>query len=226
MRERIHTSVLGLVLLAVLVMAVPFALADDATITLGVDPTPPNCAPQGTDEEIFWSILHSTTPDFVYYALYDPHMVLIEDEVYDGSTGHEITRFWTVPIGAEAGAYWTHVEYWSVEVGLEARADVMFLVCAPEAPCCIDEQCQILTEAECLAAGGTWHPELPDCGPPDPCAPRHVCCVCELCYVVTQQECTDMAGTWYPDLDSCEPNPCTPSPADDSTWGEIKSLYR
>ena len=38
------------------------------------------------------------------------------------------------------------------------------------AACCVGTDCQVLTEAECAALKGTWHPDVPDCDP-DPCPP-------------------------------------------------------
>lgn len=137
-----------------------------------------------------------------------------------------------------------------------------------ESPCCFaDETCRVMTEAACQDAGGTWHPEYVDCGPPNPCEVPHVCCVGEVCHIATQFQCTELAGEWHPEWDSCQPNPCElvravcclngdcsittqaectdaqgewhpewtscepenpcpPTPAERTTWGTIKSIYR
>ncbi len=51
------------------------------------------------------------------------------------------------------------------------------------------------------------------------------CCFGPDCVLMTEQDCLDAQGEWYGD-DSCDPNPCPTTPADNSSWGEIKSLYR
>jgi hypothetical protein len=102
-----------------------------ATITLGRDPEPPFCVmdPGGT-VRIFWNIKHTTTPDFVDYKLQDPTRTInIEHQVYDGDTGLNVDRNWTVPSGSVDGKYWVRIEYHSFESGNEADAEVTFFVC-------------------------------------------------------------------------------------------------
>jgi hypothetical protein len=103
--------------------------------------------------------------------------------------------------------------------------------CGPPNPCerfvcCVGENCYLVLEQECTDMQGEWHPEWDTCSP-NPCQDeRHVCCVCEECYITTAGECADMQGEFHPEWDSCDPNPCPPSPADRTTWGTIKSIYR
>ncbi len=52
------------------------------------------------------------------------------------------------------------------------------------------------------------------------------CCVGLICYLLPEPECTAMGGQWYPAYTSCEPNPCAPSPAQETSWGRIKAIYR
>jgi hypothetical protein len=191
---------------------------DRATITLGTDPEPPACAVNpGGVTTIFWSIQHSTVPDHVFYRLLDPsHATVIESQDYPGSTGINISRQWTVPEGAVAGMYWVRVEYYSVGIGLEAAAEVGFLVCQPEPPqvCCIGLLCYMFTESVCEELGGVWYPDLDSCDT-DPCVPpppSAVCCLGEACSILLESECADYGGLWYPDQTSCEPNPCLPPP--------------
>jgi hypothetical protein len=123
----------ALPLLATLAFAQP---GQNAVITLGTDPEPPACVsnPGGT-VTIFWDIQHMTTPDYVVYRLKDPtQLIVLEEQVYPGDTGLTMTRQWTVPTGLEDGAYWVRVEYYSVEVGNEANAEVCFLVCTEVTP--------------------------------------------------------------------------------------------
>lgn len=114
----------------IMVLAMVAAAEQDATITLGTDPEPPESVenPGGT-VTIFWEIAHATTPDSVCFAIEDPtRTITVEQETYPGDTGLVVTRDWTVPEGLEDGTYWACVAYWSAEIGLEAYAEVGFLV--------------------------------------------------------------------------------------------------
>ncbi len=131
-----------LVPLALLVAAIP-VLADggEATISLGRDPEPPFCVtnPGGT-ETITWQIEHQTTPNYVYYKLEDPTRTIILDQhTYTGSSGLDVTRYWTVPNGLDDGKYWVRVEYWSYEAGNEANAEVTFYICNDTGTICAEK---------------------------------------------------------------------------------------
>jgi hypothetical protein len=126
-RSRLALLISALPLLTISLMALEIPRA---VITLGTDPEPPDCVGNPAGEvTISWNIDYSTTADHVYYKLTDPFAVLVEDETYAGDSGVTVSRVWTVPDGAADGVYWAHVEYWSTEIGLEAFADVAFLVC-------------------------------------------------------------------------------------------------
>jgi hypothetical protein len=141
--ERTEDSMNALSRVALLLSALPllvtvaFALpGQNAVITLGTDPEPPVCVdnPGGT-VTIFWDIQHLTTPDYVVYRLLDPtHSITLEEQIYPGDTGIAVTRQWTVPTGLDDGTYWVRIEYYSVEVGNEANAEVCFLVCCEATP--------------------------------------------------------------------------------------------
>lgn len=125
-RTALLASALPLLTVAFLAFADP-----NAVITLGTIPEPPDCVCNpGGMVTIFWEVQHATTPNYVYYRLDDPIGDMVEEQTYPGDTGIAITRTWTVPNGAQDGVYWAHVEYWSVEIGLEAEADVAFVVCS------------------------------------------------------------------------------------------------
>lgn len=106
--------------------------------------------------------------------------------------------------------------------------------CGPPNPCeyerfvcCVGEDCYVTTEDECDGMGGMFHPEWADCGPPNPCEiPRFVCCVCEECSIITEDECDGLGGEFHPEWDTCDPNPCPASPAENTSWGTIKAIYR
>lgn len=110
---------------------VAVAVPLETTISLGRDPEPPICVqnPVGVID-ITWNIEHTTTPHYVYYKLKDPTItIILEDSTYAGSSGVTVNRQWTVPPGAADGKYWVRVEYWSLEGGNEAGAEVTFYVC-------------------------------------------------------------------------------------------------
>jgi len=127
----------------------------EATISLGRDPEPPFCVmnPGGT-VEITWSIEYSTTPLRVYFRLTDPtETIILDEETYPGSTGINVTRYWTVPAGLVDGKYWIRVEYWSLQAGNEANAEVTFYVCSEVGNLCAqkfqDTDCdELLTPAD------------------------------------------------------------------------------
>jgi hypothetical protein len=115
-------------------------MADDgealvrATISLGALPEPPDMIDNpGGVETIFWSIEYATTPEQVIFRLIDPDQTVIEETVYPGDTGMKMADYqWTVPNGSLPGAYHACVEYYSEQVGLEALAEVVFLVSEPQ----------------------------------------------------------------------------------------------
>lgn len=50
------------------------------------------------------------------------------------------------------------------------------IACYPSTPppafvCCVGETCYVISEEECEALQGEFHPEWEDCGPPNPCLP-------------------------------------------------------
>lgn len=98
--------------------------------------------------------------------------------------------------------------------------------------CCVGELCYlVLTADECAAMGGVYHPEWDSCGPPNPCevipVPA-VCCIGHECFLVLEDECAAMGGIWHPEFPDCgPPNPCDIyTPAEPSSWGAIKAIYR
>jgi hypothetical protein len=184
---------------------------EDAHIDLNVLPWPPACVQNpGGAATISWNIQHSTVPDHVTYTLYDPtHTIIYDQQVYPGGTGLNIVRTWIVPSPLPQGMYWVRVDYYAQGIGLEAYAETGFLVCAQSHVCCVGETCMIITEADCQALGGVFHPEWDSCGPPNPCGLPHVCCVAEDCYLVIAEECAELGGVFHPEWSSCgPPNPC------------------
>jgi hypothetical protein len=85
----------------------------------------------------------------------------------------------------------------------------------PEAACCLpgpDYPCQVMTEDECIQAGGEWlGPEFPVCEP-NPCIPPGACCLANplgICQPdMMEDDCNLLGGTWQGPETTCEPNPC------------------
>lgn len=93
--------------------------------------------------------------------------------------------------------------------------------------CCIGGICEMLFEENCILLGGTYMPGM-TCEP-NPCPA--VCCYGEPsgheCIITVEAECAAMSGYWHPEWTSCEPNPCEIyTPAENTSWGEIKNMYR
>ncbi len=72
--------------------------------------------------------------------------------------------------------------------------------------------CQMLSEADCGTAGGSYLGG--DCVP-YPCPPptnRGACCVAYVCSLETPEWCAAHGGTYYGDGSGCSPSPCPPPP--------------
>lgn len=92
--------------------------------------------------------------------------------------------------------------------------------------CCVEELCQLVNERECLAAGGNFLSETLICEE-NTCITEFACCVCDVCTMTTEQGCADIQGQWFPGDNCDEPTPCgPPSPTDNTSWGNIKAIYR
>lgn len=97
----------------------------------------------------------------------------------------------------------------------------------PSWACCLYDGTCVLTEteADCTAQGGVWHEGLL-CGQVT-CPVPDVCCVDHLCYFVHEDECATLGGVWHPEFVDCTDNPCEElTPADNTSWGTIKAIYR
>jgi hypothetical protein len=100
----------------------------------------------------------------------------------------------------------------------------------PDGACCVGEVCTIETEADCIGLGGTYLGDGTDCGPPNPCdlPDPGACCIDHVCHFVLADECALMGGVFMGEGVPCTPdNPCEIfTPADPTSWGAIKDMYR
>jgi len=74
--------------------------------------------------------------------------------------------------------------------------------------CCLGEECQELTEAECLDGDGVWLYQTA-CDP-QICPAVAACCVGDQCTLAGPQVCEAAGGVWHQGSPSCDPNPCLP----------------
>lgn len=95
--------------------------------------------------------------------------------------------------------------------------------------CCVGGICTMMFEENCTLVGGTWL-QGTACLPDNPC--EAVCCfqMPELphgCEIMLEAACATAGGHWHPDWTTCEPNPCEIwTPTENTSWGQIKSMYR
>jgi hypothetical protein len=96
--------------------------------------------------------------------------------------------------------------------------------CPQPGACCVGGLCTVLFEQECVVAGGHWMGPGTVCDP-NPCPA--VCCFEHDCAIILEADCLAGGGYWHPEWTTCEPNPCEIyTPAENTSWGTIKSMYR
>ncbi len=99
----------------------------------------------------------------------------------------------------------------------------------PLGACCFVGMCEVLLEEDCVLQGGQWLGGGTGCEP-NPC--EAVCCTdpaqqYHVCIITLEDDCAAQGGYWHPEEGSCDPNPCTIyTPADETSWGRIKGMYR
>ncbi len=106
--------------------------------------------------------------------------------------------------------------------------------CPEEWACCIGSTCTVRPEEDCLENFGVWHigfycpttgiDPVYDCAAQGELTP---CCLSESdCVMAYQQDCLEyLGGDVYESYESCDPNPCG-TPAENHSWGSIKTIYR
>lgn len=100
----------------------------------------------------------------------------------------------------------------------------------PTGACCFEDgSCQSLTAAECGAGGGSYQGDNVPCDPnpcPQPPATGACCFEDGSCQVLTADDCGAAGGSYQGDDTVCDPNPCPVVPTIESSWGQIKNVYR
>jgi len=93
--------------------------------------------------------------------------------------------------------------------------------CEQPGACCIGGICDVMMQANCELVQGQFQGQGTTCEP-NPC--EAVCCFEHDCVIGLQAACT---GYWHPEWVSCDPNPCEIyTPAENTSWGQIKDMYR
>jgi hypothetical protein len=151
MPHRYRVSALFLLVALLFSTSAVLAAPMTATISLGRDPEPPICViNSGGVIDITWNIEHTTTPNYVYFKIEDPtRTTILDQETYTGNDGLSVARQWTVPPGSVDGKYWVRVEYWSLESGNEANAEVTFYVCTDTGDLCGHKWQDVDRDANC-----------------------------------------------------------------------------
>ncbi|MEE2907658.1 MAG: right-handed parallel beta-helix repeat-containing protein [Planctomycetota bacterium] len=90
--------------------------------------------------------------------------------------------------------------------------------------CCLEEECSVTTDSDCMAAGGTYLGDGTGCsadpcnGPPGPGA----CCTNNNCIVVQEADCLLFFGQWLGDGTNCDDVDCPTSCLGDANGdGEV-----
>ena len=164
-----------------------------------------------SDFETFWN---AGSPGDVYShssgALLGGHAVLLIG-YDDAKSAWLIKNSWGLTGPEGDGTCW--VSYTAnCDFGTNATSITVTGVSTTLAVCChADDSCEILSEADCVAAGGTWDESEDSCDP-NPCEdppPLAACCFDDGgCLVRSEAECLAASGTWHEGDASCDPNPC------------------
>lgn len=83
-------------------------------------------------------------------------------------------------------------------IGLNGTAGKAVCPGPTSGACCFEggNECQLLSEADCMAAGGTFHGVGTVCDP-NPCPTIWACCIGQTCIATTHDDCRDAyAGCW------------------------------
>jgi len=101
--------------------------------------------------------------------------------------------------------------------------------CEQPGACCIGGICEVMMRENCDILQGAFQGEGTTCDP-NPC--DAVCCFENPtsphgCEIMLEAACAAAGGFWHPEWVTCNPNPCEIyTPADETSWGQIKNMYR
>ena len=113
-------------------------------------------------------------------------------------------------------------------IGFDMAGDQCCPQGIPTFACCLgDNSCVVLSTEECTEAGGTSMTEFPDCTT-NPCPILWGCCVGQDCFMLTAEDCAELGGDFHLGeicINEGGTLNCI-SPADNPTWGDVKSQYR
>ncbi len=106
--------------------AATIALSSGGSLTFAVDPLPPAMVQPGQTITSSWVISPATTPDYVLYEIRDPAHpgTHFGRRVFTGTAGLAQTALDTVPLTITTGTWEAHLEFHSLEAGLEQQATV------------------------------------------------------------------------------------------------------
>jgi len=101
--------------------------------------------------------------------------------------------------------------------------------CPQPGACCIGGLCEVMMVENCELLQGQFQGPGTTCDP-NPC--DAVCCFEHPtsphgCEIMLEAACAAAGGFWHPEWVTCEPNPCEIyTPAENTSWGQIKGMYR
>lgn len=123
------------------------------------------------------------------------------------------------------------VEFQAVCMGAIGFGEFQGLDCCPQivefpwACCLYDGTCIMVLEPDCVAQNGVWFDGL-TCDQVT-CPAPVTCCFYHECQMLHADECLAQGGELHSEFPNCDGNPCDDlTPAEPSSWGTIKAIYR
>lgn len=221
---RVFTLVLALVLLDSLALAGPNAgdvvWMHDTRIMLASDTTAACCSPEGTCTITLQadcpagSVWHEDpcTPDPCPFPTgtawvtnswtYSAVTVLVGQTDYLLDPGETAEIVVTAPTEL---CIWECI--WNGS-GWDCQWDCAYTIDAGQQYCVIQE-------------GPQWDLALVTCGTTGAC-----CLAGGVCVVLSEYFCSVQQGSYQGEGTPCQPDPCTPTPTERTTWGQIKAAFR
>jgi hypothetical protein len=134
--------------------------------------------------------------------------------------------------GTVAFANCAQQEFAAVCMGSAGFGNSAGVDCCPEIPpppswaCCLyDGTCIFVTQEDCLVENGVWYEGM--LCEQIVCPMPVVCCFYHECAMLHETECVAQGGVIHLEFPDCTDNPCDDlTPAEPSSWGTIKAIYR